>query len=85
MTLTQEEFEIIYWIEYMGYNYPKKLSEIIGISEEDAKKTLIKLENDGLITIEMRDNAIYGSKLTDKGKEFFNDEQYKEWKEELDY
>jgi DNA-binding MarR family transcriptional regulator len=82
---TKQDFEIIFWIEYMHYNNPKLLSEHIGISKEEAEKKLRKFEKQGLIEIEMREGRIYGSRLTKKGKKIFKDVQYNKWKEELGY
>jgi len=85
MKLTKEEFEIIFWIEYMGYNYPERLSETMEIPEEEAKKRMKQLEAEGLITITIREKEIYGSQLTEKGKEIWDDKQYNKWKEDLGY
>jgi DNA-binding transcriptional regulator LsrR (DeoR family) len=85
MKVTKEEFEAVYWIEYMGYNTPKLLSEIMNITEEEAERILNKLKERGLITIEIRENQFYGSKLTKEGKEIWNDEQYNKWKKDLGY
>lgn len=85
MKITKEEFEAIYWIEYMNYNNPKLLSKQINISEEEAKKLLLHFEKEDIIKIERRENKIYGSQLTKKGKEIWNDNSYKKLKEELGY
>ena len=83
--MNKKDFEILYWIEYMNYNYPKSISKQIGITEEKAEKKLKEFEKKGLIEIEMRDEEIYGSRLTKKGKNVWDDEKYFKWKEELGY
>jgi len=83
--ITKKDFEILHWIEYMNYNNPKLLSEQLDISEDEAKKKLLDLEKRGLIKIENREGKIYGSQLTEKGKEIWNNQKYNEWKEELGY
>ena len=85
MEITKQDFEILFWIEYMNYNNPKLLSGQLEISEQKIKNKLLNLEKEELIKIEYRENKIYGSQLTEKGKEIWNNEKYDEWKEELGY
>ena len=85
MKLTKEDFEIVYWIHFMQYNNPKQISQQMGISEEKAKSKLKEFEANGFIEIEYCEGKIYGSQLTEKGKEIWNDSKYNNWKKELGY
>jgi len=85
MKISREDFEIIFWIEFMGYGDPSRLSGQMNKSEEGVEKRLRGLEERGLIKIELRDGKIYGSSLTSRGVEVFNDKQYLKWKLELGY
>ena len=69
----------------MNYNYPKSISKQMGITEEKAEKKLKEFEKEGLIEIEMRDGEIYGSRLTKKGKNVWDDEKYFKLKGEPGY
>ena len=83
--MEDNDFKFIFWIEFMGLNDSVRLSDKMGISEEDAEKKLVELKKQGFIEIENREGKIYGSRLTEKGKEIFNDDKYKNLKMELGY
>ena len=84
--ISKKEFEAIFAIEFMNCNDPKCLSSSLGINNSDAIKLLEEFENRDWISIEYRGGKIYGSKLTGKGKEIWNDdEKYMDWKEEFGY
>jgi len=83
--VAKEGFEILHWIEFMGFNNPKLLSGQMSISKDEAEKKLKEFEEQGLIEIEYREGGIYGSRLTVKGKDIWNDDQYMDWKLELGY
>jgi DNA-binding MarR family transcriptional regulator len=85
MSITNQEFKTIHIIEFMNYNNPKQISEELGIDENGAKKLLKNLEEKELITIEYREDKIYGSKLTKKGKNIWDSKEFKELKIELGY
>lgn len=85
MNITRADFEVLYLIEFMQFNNPNQLSEQMNISKEEATKKLKRFEKRGLIVIEYRENKIYGSQLTEKGKKIYSDSKYGGWKEELGY
>ena len=83
--MERKEFEILHWIEYMNYNNPKQLSKQMEISEQEAEDKLRELADKDLIKIEFRNNQIYGSQLTEKGKAILEENGYGKWKEELGF
>jgi predicted transcriptional regulator len=83
--IDKTDFEVIFWIESMGYNNPDLLSEQMDWPIKEAEKYLLRLEQEGLIKIEYKENKIYSSQLTVKGREIYEDRNYKTWKEELGY
>ena len=83
--ISKKDFEILHWIEHMCFNNPKQLSEQVEISKQKAEKKLIQFEKRGLIKIEYREGKIYGSQLTDKGKQIWEDDKYLNWKLELGF
>ncbi len=85
MKLTKKEFEALHLIEFMNYNNPELLSKEMKISNEEAENILYSLRNKILITIEERENEIYGSQLTNLGKEIWNSPEWEEYKIELGY
>ena len=85
MALLKKDFEYLHWIEFMNYNNAKLLSVQMNVSVKGAEHTLLALQKRGLITIEFREDIIYGSQLTEKGKNLWNNKKYASWKEELGY
>lgn len=83
MKIAKEDFEILFWIHFMQFNNPKQLSQQMSISKEKAESKLKEFESKEWIEIEYREDEIYGSQLTEKGKEIWNDSEYDEWKQEL--
>lgn len=75
--LTAEEFEALYYIN-IGRNSLDRLNDIF----EDINKTNLlvkKLEEKGLIKVEIREGAIYGFMETQKGLKTLKSEEYKGW------
>ena len=85
MKIAKKYFEILHWIEYMNYNNPELLSKQLNITKKEAENKLLELEKKDLIKIEIREGGIYGSQLTEKGKEIWNSKKYSKWKENLGY
>ena len=83
--ITKEDFEVLFWIEFMNYNDPKKLSQQMGLSEKEAEIKLKKLEKNELIKRENRFGKLYGYNLTEKGLKIWEDQKYLDWKVELGY
>jgi predicted transcriptional regulator len=85
MAITKQIFEAIFHIEFMNQNNPELLSKAMEIQEKEATKILLELEKQGIIKIQKKENKIYGSQLTEKGKEIFNNKKYLNWKLKLGY
>lgn len=82
--ISKQDFKFLFLIDFMNYNDPNLLSDN-EISEKEAEDKLNELEKRGLIKIEHREGKIYGSQLTEKGKDIMEDKNYLEWKEEFGY
>lgn len=85
MKIAKKDFEILHWIEYMNYNNPELLSKQLDITKKEAENKLLELGKKGLIKIETREGEMYGSQLTEKGKEIWNNKKRSKWKEDLGY
>jgi len=81
----KKEFEVIFWLEYMQMNNPDLLAEKMEINEVEARGMMLALEEEGYIEIERREGKIYGSRLTEKGKKEWSNDEYSKWKEEMGY
>jgi len=81
--ITKTDFEVLYQIEFLNINSIKSLRGRIGKDEKEVKTKLDKLEKEGLIVHDKNHIEIYS--LTNKGKEIFNDNKYKDWKLEFGY
>ncbi len=83
--VSKKDFEILFYIEFGAFNDPKGLSSKLGISEKEAEEKIKEFEKRELITMEYREGKIYGSQLTEKGKQIWNNKKYLNWKVEGGY
>ncbi len=79
MELNQEEFETLWNIENSWQSNPIKASDETPGDIKKYMKIFLKLDELGLIKIEIRDNQIYGVVATEKGKQILKDKKYEDW------
>ncbi len=77
--LNKEEFETLWNIAYSWQTDPIKASDGTAESIKKYMKIFLKLDELGLIKIEIRDNQIYGATITEKGKEILKNKKYEDW------
>jgi DNA-binding MarR family transcriptional regulator len=81
--ISREDFEILFWIEFMNDGDPLRLADRLKISKDEAYKNLLDFKNRGWIKIIDRNGKFYGSVLTEDGRKIFEDDKYDNWKEGL--
>jgi len=80
MKLTKIEYKILYLMERVGLSSLEKIKGFVDISEEETKKTVIKLESLGLAKrSEFRGDNFYGFTATPKGNKLLKSKEYEEW------
>lgn len=79
MKINQKEFEILWNIENSCPPYPTKEVDETPENIKKYMKIFLKLDELGLIKIEIRDNQIYGAVTTEKGKKIIEDKKYEQW------
>lgn len=77
--LTKKEYTLLYKIQY-GRTNLERLEDFA--PKKDLLRILKKLEKQGLIKIEVRDNEVYGFMETTQGLELLQSKEYKKWYEE---
>jgi len=82
MELNQVEFETLWNIENSWQSDPVKASDGTKKDIEKYNKIFRKLDERGLVKIEIRDNQIYGAVATEKGKQILEDKKYDSWSSE---
>jgi hypothetical protein len=79
MELNQVDFETLWNIEKSWQSDPEKASDGTKEDIEKYNKIFRKLDEMGLVKIEIRDNQIYGAVATEKGKQILEDKKYDSW------
>ncbi len=79
MELNQEEFGVLWNIEKSWQTDPIKASDKNPENIKKYMKIFLKLDELGLIKIEIRDKQIYSAVVTGKGKQILEDKKYGSW------
>jgi hypothetical protein len=83
MSLSRDEFEVLWKVEHSWEHNPQQASNNTEDSVKKFQKIFLSLENQQLLEIHIVNNEIISSEVTDKGHEVLREEQYKEWIDNL--
>jgi hypothetical protein len=83
MTLSKEEFNVLWNVEHSWENNPDYASDDTSDSFKKFQSIFLRLEHIELIKIHIVNNKIRDAELTNKGLDELKDPAYTEWIEEL--